>query len=100
MIVAHSRALVCGLLLAAGCVLGTSARAADEVAAPEADTLANVIAQLNSDRFEVRNRAALQLGEWAKQSSTQQPLAAALERVLLVPETSYEMRLLCRAAAG
>ena len=96
----HSWLFRC-LLLVALCMLGSSPAAqpsaawADAPANKVLPSIAEVIANLNSDQFEVRRRASEVLHSLADRPEAQAELAIALERLLLSPETPYEVRALC-----
>ena len=60
-----------------------------------AQALNECLADLNSDRFEIRGRGAEKLQTLAKDKAVQPALALALERLLLAPDTSYEVRASC-----
>lgn len=68
---------------------------AEEPPPEAAQALRDCLADLNSDRFDVRGRGAEKLKALANDKDTQPAVAVALERLLLAPDTSYEVRSLC-----
>jgi hypothetical protein len=87
-------AFCCLLVVAGSAASGLAARAADAPTNAE-QALNQCLADLNSDRFDIRGRGAEKLQALAKDKATQPALAVALERLLLAPDTSYEVRALC-----
>jgi hypothetical protein len=95
---------VCSVLTLLGTCLGAPARAStDETGTTAAGTtevgtteaMAKCVAELNSDHFDVRRHGAEALQALAQQPSAQAALAIELERLLLAPDTPYEVRALC-----
>src|SRR6185437_16202432 len=81
-------------LAAAVCCLGC-ASASLLFAAPDdppAESPAELIAQLDDARFEIRERAAARLSELADQPQSQHQLVEAIQEALLQSKTSFEVR--------
>ena len=75
-------------------ILLSTAASADEPPPPPAAEVSRLIAELNSDRFDIRERAADKLRTLAEQPAAHL-LAQMLGEVLLAADTPYEVRVLC-----
>lgn len=89
------RLLLLPLLTLAMLLLSAAAGIGEEAAGqagPLGRQFEQRVRELDSDQFAVRKMAAAQLDEWAAQPELARPLAKEVQRVLLQPSLSFEVR--------